>query len=209
MYLRISSSRPKFTAITDFAGGANPHTMLSSMQTTLLNMFDTKSVQPLRSVCKDFKRAIENHPWSTPSLINKDLIKWRSSFPNALSVNLSPLYNTLNDSYMVHLQGVRTIDLSYCRHITGYSFHYLYAARTLNISGCIQITNSSLQDLVYIEDLDITCCRQLDLSSMKNLWALKHVKFCWCNADKILSIPEIRTVQKLTIVNCQTIFALA
>jgi len=63
MFARISSSRQPYNQIGAFAGGALPHTILSSCHGTLLSMFTTWQVLPLRVTCRDSVVAVAARRW--------------------------------------------------------------------------------------------------------------------------------------------------
>jgi hypothetical protein len=83
MFARISASRIHNNPICGFAGGHLPHTILSSCQGTFLSMFSTKTILPLRSVCKDIKTVIEQHPWEDKNTIIFKISAWKVCFPKA------------------------------------------------------------------------------------------------------------------------------
>lgn len=204
MYARISSSRVPATEIVAFAGGPNPHTLLQAMSNTLLDMFDTSSVLPLRAVNKDFKNAIATHAWANMTIVKRDLAHWRACFPRAQSVNLSNLYNTLVDTDLVHVQGIKNLDMSYCWRITGESFHYLRGIQQLTIRGCWKITDNAIQQLVGIRDLDVICCKGIMGSTLIDIWTIRNLQLCWCNCEAIVQAVGIKKMQKLTIVDCKS-----
>lgn len=199
MYKRLSSSRSPTASITDFAGGPNPHTMLSSMSGTLLSMFNTQNVRPLRTVCKDFKNAIADQPWSNRHNV-KDLEKWRACFPRAITVDLS---NNVTDADCVHLQGVQSIHAPYCWRLTGADFNLIcWWLEVLDIKGCCNITDDNLGQLVNLKRLDITCCRSLTGVALDSLINLTDLRVCRCNGLALEAIKKLPNAKTITVVPC-------
>ena len=88
-FARLSSSLRPQDAICAFAGGALPHTILSCCHGTLLGMFDTQAVLPLRATCSDALAAVAAHPWEDMGTeILGSFAHWRACFPSARCGNV-------------------------------------------------------------------------------------------------------------------------
>ena len=89
LFSRLSLSRPPHP-IAAFAGGALPHTILSCCSATLLSLFSTRAVLPLRATCKDAVAAVAAHPFEDQSALRRgSAAAWRACFPVARAVNVS------------------------------------------------------------------------------------------------------------------------
>jgi len=62
----------------------------------------------------------------------------------------------------VHLQGIHTLDISYCRKITPMPFMHMKGIHTLKVIMC-QITDEGFKHLKGIHKLDIAHCWYCDL----------------------------------------------
>jgi hypothetical protein len=93
---------------------------------------------PLRTASRACCAAVAEHPWSdTGSRVRGSLAQWARCFPKARACNLS--YNqAFVDNDAALLQGVRTLDCSYCRGFSSAAFVHLRSLRTLQMAYCSQ-----------------------------------------------------------------------
>jgi hypothetical protein len=205
MYKRISSSRWKDAEIVAFAGGPSDYTMLSSCWHSLLPMFDTKTILPLRLVCREFEGTIRRYRWSdkvTP--IYKHIYMWRACFPYAIAANLSEMSKKLVDADLFHLQNMDYLDLRSCYELTGATFHYLRGINTLKINGCFRIKPDAFMYLTGVQNLEMTCCKAMGEDAFRYLRGTYdlHLELCFCNHDAAVAALGIRNIQKLITHGC-------
>ena len=187
-FARISSSRRPQDAIAAFAGGALPHTILSSFPGTLLGMFDTRSVLPLRATCRDAVAAVAAQPWDDLGTVIRGNVgpallpsgpgvqkgAWRGCFPRARGANVVGYVEQRDSSYpggrrtpvvdanFVHLVGLRRLHMSFCTSVTDAAFVHLAGIKCLHMSCCYQptITDAAFTPLAGIQSLNMSGCDQ-------------------------------------------------
>jgi len=185
-FARISSSRSPQDAIAAFAGGALPHTILSSCHSTLLDMFDTRTVLPLRITCRDSVAAVAAHSWDDPETVIRgnvgpvlltpgpgvQLGAWRGCFPRARGANVSGYEKDYSpggrrrtpvvDADFVHLEGLRRLNMAWCLSVSDAAFVHLVGIQSLNMSGCWRstITDAAFVPLSGIQSLIMRNCHQ-------------------------------------------------
>ena len=209
---RISSSRSPQDAIAAFAGGVLPHTILSTCQGTLLALFDTRTVLPLRSTCKDAVAAVAAHPWDDletvihgnvgPALLRAgpgvQKGAWRGCFPRARGANFcggemycNPCgrHTLLVDGDFVHLVGLRRLDMSRCTSVTDAAFAHLAGIQSLDMSFCDQrtITDAAFAHLAGIQSLNMSCCDQATITdaAFAPLAGIKILDMSFCDQPTI------------------------
>ena len=182
-FARVSSSRAQ-EPLMAFAGGALPHTILSCCHGTLLGMFDTKTVLPLRSTCSDALKAIAAYPWEDtattilghlgPALLpagpGVQKGAWRGCFPHARAACISemvyhpqkPRRAPAIDEDFVHLKHLKALSMCGCLRVTDAAFVHLAGIHTLDMGGCNQaaITDCAFAHLVGIKSLNMSECKQ-------------------------------------------------
>lgn len=203
MYKRISSSRWKGTKIVAFAGGPSDFTMLSSCWHSLLPMFDTKTILPLRLVCREFEHTVGRYNWDDKNtIVSKDLDRWRACFPNARAANLSQMGAALVDADLVHLQGLKYLDLSYCYNLTGATFHYLHGVHTLKLNGCFRIKPEAFIHLAGVQNLEMTCCKAMGVEAFQSIRGVSDLSICFCNHEAAVTALGIRNIRKFITNGC-------
>jgi len=194
-YARISSSRPN-TPINSYAGPNSDniylnHTIFSSSKLTLLSFFDTKTVLPLRSVCKEFNIGIAEQPWrdTKTKITNKKRVKdWKKCFPNARALNADRdgIYtiDQLVDEDFVHFTNLEWLNISHNLSFGDIAFTYLTNIHTLIMINCNQerITDKAFSNLPYIHTLIMDTCDQNTLTDIafSNLGSLRVLSMNYC-----------------------------
>ena len=188
---RISSSLRAQDAISAFAGGALPHTILSSCQGTLLDMLDTRAVLPLRAACKDAAAAVAQHPWDDLSTVIQGNLgpallqaapgwapgvqkgAWRACFPRARGACVSGRRAApVVDADFAHLAGLQHLNMSYCRSVTDAAFPLLGGSlRALDMRHCRQaaLTDAAFAHLQGLHSLYCDGCSQLSDAALAHL----------------------------------------
>ena len=174
MFAAISASLSPQNAICAFAGGALPHTILSCCQGTLLELFDTRTVLPLRATCRDAVAAVAAHPWEDrATVIMGSIGGWRACFPRARCANVRFHEHAAGwrripvvDADFVHFVGLWELNMARCRAVTNAAFVHLRSICVLDMTSCDQptITDAGLAHLVGIQKLCIYGCTQATLT---------------------------------------------
>ena len=178
MFARISDSRGGALGPLDaFAGGALPTTVLSCCARALLPLLSSAAVLPLRATCREAAAAIAQHPWEDGETLIKGRVRdWRACFPRARAANLAgkdlfgrslPVRITpLADAELVHLAGLRTLNIMGRRELTDAAFVHLRGLRALNMSFCSQegITDAAFVHLRGIYTLHMSYCSQAGIT---------------------------------------------
>jgi hypothetical protein len=170
---RVSSSRKD--AICAFAGGALPHTILSCCRGTLLSMFTTPAVLPLRAACKEAVTVVAAFPWEDRgTVILGRIARWRACFPRARCANvrmwdpdgLAVRRTPVLDADFVHFAGLWELNMRFCKNVTDAAFVHLRGIQVLEMSYCNQgtITNAALAHLAGIQRLGMRSCNQATLT---------------------------------------------
>ena len=186
---RVSASRCPQEPIAAFAGGALPHTILSCCQGALLDMFNTRTVLPLRATCKDAAAAVAGHAWEDMDTVIHGHVgselwvaggfdpgqgAWRACFPRARCANVGqrkgeePWENPCGrrlavvDEDFVHFVGLRALNMRHCSLVTDAALACLEGIHTLDMTGCSQlaITDAGLAHLRGIHTLYMSDCSQ-------------------------------------------------
>ena len=227
VFSRVSSSLPH--AICAFAGGALPHTILSCCQGTLLELFDTKAVLPLRATCRDAEFAVAAHPWDDletvihgnlgPALLfgtgpGVQKGAWRGCFPRARGANVSGKgYSNPNgrrapvvDADFVHFVGLRRLNMSLCSAVTGAAFAHLAGIQSLDMSECHQrtITDAAFVPLAGIQSLIMAGCTQITDAVFMPLAGVHSLDMSECNQRSITdaAFVPLAGIQSLRMSSC-------
>ena len=218
MFVRLSSSRPQ-CPLAAFAGGALPHTMLSSaMRSELLAMFSTRSALPLRAVCKEFRAAVAEHAWDDlATRVHGSLQDWRACFPRARAANVAQQHRSHNpfgrlaplvDADFVHLAGLRRLDMSSCTSVTDAAFAHLAGMQSLNMSWCSQpaLTDAAFAHLRGIQSLVMCGCSQPTITSaaFAHLAGIQSLNMSECSQASITGaiFPHLAGVRELHLRKC-------
>ena len=168
----------------------------------ILTFFTMAEARTLRLVEQEMRVNVENYPWrDSETRITGSVEAWRRSFPYALSANLSSRPDFYHFSL---LEGIATLDMSYCTHhcITSYSFSKLSGSlKQLRMTGCRQITDDALAHLKGIQHLDISYCSDgaLTPAGLLALIAVPVVRVAGCNKELRDAAYAIATEQLLLV----------
>lgn len=105
----------------------------------LLQYFTTKEATILRSVCKEFKDAVEVTSWNdieTP--IKGRIADWKTSFPVAKSARVE-FNSTVQNSDFVHFSSIRKLTLVKCNTITADALQHVHNLKELKLDHCEQL----------------------------------------------------------------------
>ena len=220
MFERISSSLSPQNAIAAFAGGALPHTILSCCQGTLLSMFCTPAVLPLRATCTDAMRATAAHPWADfDTVIQGRIAAWRACFPCARSANVrmyaygggAARNAPVVDADFVHLEGLWELNICSCTGITDAAFAHLRGIRTLDMTLCRQgaITDAAFAHLAGVQRLSLWDCQPfagqpfiLTDAAFAHLRGIRVLNMSWCKQFTDAAFAHLRGIHALFMWNC-------
>ena len=159
---------------------------------------------PLRTASRACCAAVAEHPWSdTGSRVRGSLAQWARCFPKARACNLS--YNqAFVDNDAALLQGVRTLDCSYCRGFTTAAFVHLRSLRALQMAYCSQ---PELIDGIFtqltrgqLRSLDMTGCKQL--RSLEGLEGIRSLRMSYVSGVPEAQFAHVRGLRLLDASQC-------
>ena len=220
---RVAASQP--TDIAAFAGGALPHTILSCCHGTLLDMFNTRTVLPLRAACRDAAAAVAAHPWDdletvilgnvgpalSPPGPSAQRGAWRGCFPRAKGASVSGKLSRrapLQDADFVHFAGLRRLSMARCRAVTDAAFASLAGIQSLDMSECSQaaITDAAFAPLVGIKSLNMSGCSQATITdaAFVPLAGIQSLEMEGCNQATITdaAFATLAGIQSLNMWGC-------
>jgi hypothetical protein len=192
------------------AGGVRA-TILSIVGLELLPFFSTLEACTLRLVCREFVGAIADVRWSdTQTRIRGSLGKWRACFPRARAANVQERED-LADADFVHLAGLHTLDISYCRPtaITDAAFAHLRGIHTLDMSCWYYystISDAAFANLRGIHTLDMSGCQQDTIAdaAFAHLRGIHTLSMIWCSQSTITdaAFANLRGIHTLDMSHC-------
>ena len=107
--------------------------IIETYEHPLLRYFTTKEATVLRSVCSEFKDAVEVSPWDDlQTMIRTNLHDWKVSFPLAISAKINAHRVVLDERLVARLEKIHVVNL----HIVP---SYLLNIINLQIEYCNQI----------------------------------------------------------------------
>ena len=173
----------------------SPDSVLSHSYGALLPMFDTAEATVLRQVCKEFKDTVADFPWEDEkTVIRGSVAAWRACFPKARWASVSQWgkkgrKTPLVDADFVHFVGLRRLNMSYCRDVTGAAFVHLKGIQSLDMSGCNQltITDKAFVHLKGIHTLNMAFCSQYTITgaAFAHLKGIHTLNMTCCSQDTI------------------------
>ena len=221
---RVSSSRSPQDAICAFAGGALPHTILSSCQGTLLGMFDTRTVLPLRGACRDAEAAVAAQAWEDVETVIVGNVgsvlgersgefqkgAWRACFPRATAANVNrgwlPPARTaaVEDADFAYFVGLRVL---HARGAGASDAAFAPLASTLvelDISECTRCTGAVLAHLRGLRVLKIADCRQFSDAAFAHLAGsrLQELDMARCRSITSAAFEHLRGLRSLSMAGC-------
>jgi len=155
----------------------------------------------LRATCRKAHAAIAEFPfdeggyWSesdqewvegTPIPSREALAKWRICFPRARGVNVSYLSIT-DDDVALHLQGMRSLEISGCLKLTSACFDSFKGIKRLVMNDCTQFGDEAFTNLRGIDFLAMVNCNQTSLTSaaFAHLQGIHTLVMLGCNQSTI------------------------
>jgi hypothetical protein len=212
-FARISASRPPAARVAAFAGGDQHTTILSSCQTHLLSLLDTRAALPLRATCREARAAVARHPFCDLGTIIQGHLgptlqptapaglrgAWRACFPCARGANVQRVARLaamptaaqqfrrrapLRDADLAHLAGLHTLVMSGCEEVTDAGFAHLRGVRALDMSHCSQ--------------------RAISDAAFAHLQGLQSLDMSLCSQDTLsdAAFAHLRGIRTLDISGC-------
>jgi hypothetical protein len=198
MFQRISSSRAK-TEIEAFAGGSKPHTMLSTMQSTLLGFLNPNTILSLRSTCKEAKQTVANYKHS---FLEKKLKDFTSQYVrNKLTLDMA-WCDIITNADFKYLSDIHTLDITGCHQITDAAFQYMNSIHTLNIAGCEQITGAGFKHLRSLIKLNMAYCTGITDEAFVHLKDIHILNMYGCPNITDNAIVHLKGIYALNIIGC-------
>ena len=215
LFTRVSLSRAPHNGLCAFAGGALPHTILSCCQGTLLGMFSTQSVLPLRSTCRDAVAAVAAHPWEdTATLLAGSVALWRRCFPSARCANAKMWVTfsrervrchslALSDADVQHFAGLQALNMSKARRVTALA--PLSGIHTLDLTSCEGLTDDALAPLAGVKRLSLWWCVQLTDACLKHLGGIETLNISRCHLITGAGFARLRGLRHLLLRACSAV----
>ena len=121
----------------------------------ILNYLDWDEIIQLTSVCRHLEQLIKCYPWSHQvTLFNTrilELLTMKYQFSNYRIQN-----SNITDDELIHLKGMRIVDLFSCNKITDAGLVYLKGIRTVDLTLCKNITDAGLEHLAEVHTIDLS-----------------------------------------------------
>ena len=114
--------------------------------------------------------------------------QWRRVFIKYLPKYKLDLYqyiDKITDASLVHLKGIQTIDLSWCKQITDSGLVHLKDVHTINLYGCNQITDAGLVHLKDVHTINLNYCNKITNAGLVHLKGVHVINLhgCWKITD--------------------------
>jgi len=163
-----------------------------------MRFFTTKEACELRLVHSEFLDAVNATPWhDMETVITGRVAAWRACFPIAQAAKLGA---HVVDADFVHLRGLWSLDMSFCKGISDAAFANLCGINSLIMWFCKQpsITASASKHLKGIEELDMRGCILAVTSAAFNILqgarnlVPTRANNPFCAAIKTSDVPECR-----------------
>ena len=198
MFASISSSRPE-TEIDAFAGGSKSHTILSTIEKSLLNSLDFETILSLRITCKEAKQSVANYKHK-----NKIINFTHSHVSDFPRLDMA-WYDNITDADFKYLKGIHTLDIEGCNQITDAAFQYMNGIHTLNIAGCEQITGAGFKHLHGIHTLNMAYCTGITDEAFVHLKGIRMLNMGNCSNITDNAIVHLKGIYALNMYGCPNI----
>ena len=201
--------------------------MLSVAKSALLRFFTTPEACTLRSLCREFKGAVSEHPWDdAETVILGSIPAWHSCFPHARVANvrekqpaeeasLGPPQGRLRtraveDADFACFSQLRELWLTGCKGITDAAFAHLTGnLRVLDMSSCTNpaLTDAAFAHLPHLAALDMSGCKQAAITgaALAGLRGIKRLDMRGCTQGTFRdeAFESLRGIQQLDLRWCQ------
>jgi hypothetical protein len=175
--------------------------LLLPLVTPLWKYFTTAEATRLRRVCRTARESVAECRWADKKTrIAGSIAAWRACFPAAVAANVCDKMN-LCDADFVHLRGIHTLDMSWCRQpsITDAAFVHLRGIHTLDMGNCSQpsITDAAFVHLRGIHTLDMSGCGQPSITdaAFVHLRGIHTLAMWSCDQPGIMDGPLLAALQ--------------
>lgn len=179
---------------------------------TIAQMLGQRQATPLRAVSKSLKAEVERSQWDDLANfgepIKGSLADWRRANPNAEALDLSNRED-LKDADMVHVRGIKKLNISGCIKLTDRAFVNLKGIHTLVMQSCNQkaITDRAFTNLTGIHTLDMTMCDQRTITdaAFVNLRGIKELYMGFCAQETITdaAFKNLTGIHTLNMNHCE------
>ena len=218
--------------------GDQGRTLLAECPGALLQFFDTPQACALRLVCREFQAAVAAYPWEDRETVIKGSIGgWRACFPRARCANVrydeedqdwrhTPVVDAdfvhfvglwelnmrgctaVTDAALVHLRGIRVLDMSRCDQptITDAGLAHLVSIQKLSVAYCTQatLTDAAFAPLRGIRVLNMGRCRQLTDAAFAHLKGIHTLLMWFCHQPTITdaALAHLKGIKCLVLYEC-------
>ena len=148
----------------------------------ILPFLSPKNLAKVRGVSSELRDAVALVPiHDVKTLVTGPLASWRTSFPNAVAINISSRRD-LTDADFVHLRGLKTVMMAGCTGITDAAFVNLEGIQELDMSWCHQagITDAAFVHLKGIHTLNMRRCDQITDAAFVHLKGIHTLNMSEC-----------------------------
>jgi len=176
---------------------------------SIMSFLRQGEVLELRAASRTCRDAVTEHAWhdtcktsdTSKSLIRGSLALWRRCFPHATAANLRGRYQ-VDDADLVHLRGIRWLDIRACMQITDAGFAHLRGIHTLWMSGCTAITDAGLAHLRGINTLHMIGCTSITNAGLAHLRGIRALWLDGCTEITDAGLAHLRgSIRELHMAN--------
>ena len=196
--------------LVPLAGGGQ-ETLLSEVGFVLLPLFTTAEACALRLVCREFLAAVTEQPWEDrDTAIKGSIAAWRACFPRARCANVARYSMTddevrtapVVDADFVHFEGLRELNMMYCKAITDAAFVHLHGIHSLEVGLCIDITDAALVHLVGVQRLGMFGCTGITDGGFAHLRGIQLLNIDNCTQLTDAAFVHLRGIKTLYMSDC-------
>jgi hypothetical protein len=197
--------------LVPLAGGGQ-ETLLSEVGFVLLPLFTTRDACALRLVCREFLAAVTEQPWEDgETAIKGSIAAWRACFPRACCANVARYSMTggevraahVVDADFVHFEGLRELNMMYCRAVTDAAFVHLRGIHSLDIGSCFRLTDAALVHLTGIQRLGMFNCSGITDAGFVHLRGIQLLNIMHCTQLTDAAFLHLRGIKTLFMGHCE------
>ena len=189
--------------------GGGQETLLSEVGFALLPLFTTADACALRLVCREFLAAVREQPWEDgATVIMGSIAAWRACFPRARCANvqrgliLPRRVAPVVDADFVHFEGLRELNMLWCKDVTDAAFVHLRGIHSLEMGGCPRLTDAALAHLAGIQRLGMHFCRGITDAAFAHLRGIQLLNIGYCTQLTDAAFAHLRGIKALFMNNC-------
>ena len=179
-------------------------------QRSVMSFLTQEEARPLRAASRTCCEAVAEHAWSDlrrepwsrgASRIKGSLASWRRCFPRATAANVYER-SALTDADFVHLRGIRTLNMCFCKLVTDAGLAHLTGIHTLDMSYCKLITDAGLAHLRGIHTLDMVGCSLITDAGFTHLRGIRTLDISNCPLITDAGLAHLSGIHTLYMSDC-------